>query len=126
MSNFTLSSTVSSHPTLPFEKMKDEILGKTYSLSLIFIGEKRAGTLNKAYRKKSYVPNVLSFPLDTKVGEVYICIKKAKREARQYDMTLKGFVGFLFIHGLLHLKGLDHGDTMTKAEERYKKKYRLS
>ncbi len=126
MSTFSLASTVSHHPTLPYKIIKEDILGKKYTVSLIFIGEKRARSLNLAYRTKSYVPNVLSFPADTDMGEIYICIPKAETESRRYEMTQKGFVGFLFIHGLLHLKGLDHGDTMTKAEDRYKKKYRFS
>lgn len=126
MATFSLSSTVASHPVLPFKKMKEEIVGKNYQLSLAFVGEKRAKTLNEQYRQKTYVPNVLSFPLDKNTGEIYICTQKAKLEAKEYDMTYKNFVGFLFIHGLLHLKGLDHGATMTKAENRYKNKYRLS
>jgi ssRNA-specific RNase YbeY (16S rRNA maturation enzyme) len=49
----------------------------------------------------------------------------AKKEARKFDMTVNGYIGFLFIHALLHLKGLDHGDTMDKAEKKYCLKYGL-
>lgn len=101
-------------------------MGKSYDLSLTFVGETRARTLNHTYRNKQYVPNVLSFPLADRHGEVYICLQKAKREAKQYDMTYSGFVGYLFVHALLHLKGYDHGATMTRAEDRYKAKYRLA
>lgn len=106
--------------------MKEDILGKTYQLSLTFIGKKRAETLNRKYRNKSYSPNILSFPLTDTHGEVYICPDVAKRGARDHNMSYSGFVGFLFIHGLLHLKGYHHGATMSTAEKRYKSKYRLS
>jgi probable rRNA maturation factor len=105
--------------------MKDDVLGKGYQLSLTFVGTVRAQKLNKAYRKKSYVPNVLSFPLDAHAGEIFISPEVAKRQAPRYGMSTKGYIGYLFIHGLLHLKGLDHGDTMDKAERKYRMKYDL-
>ena len=125
MTNFSKISTVRSFPTLPYEKIKDDILGASYTLSLAFIGGTRAQSLNKKYRGKEYVPNVLSFPLDTKIGEIFITPTIAKKEALRFDMTHKGYVGFLFIHACLHLKGLDHGDVMEKAEKKYCKKYGL-
>lgn len=125
MEPFSKISTVRSYPTLPYEKIKDDILGKKYSLSLTFIGGARAQSLNKTHRKKDYTPNVLSFPLDTTIGEIFITPTIAKKEAHKFNMTHKGYVGFLFIHACLHLKGLDHGDTMDKAEIKYCKKYGL-
>lgn len=125
MQHFTISSTVQSYPTLPYEQIKNDILGKSYTLSLAFIGGTRAQALNKEHRGKEYVPNVLSFPLDGKVGEVFITPTIAKKEAPKFSMTHKGYVGFLFIHACLHLKGLDHGDTMDKAEKKYCTKYKL-
>ena len=123
--SFSLTRTVRSHPSLPYEAMKDEILGRSYALTLGFIGEKRAQRLNREYRKKTYVPNVLSFPLRRDTGEIYIAPSVAAREAKRFGMTKDGYVGFLFIHGLLHLKGYRHGATMEKAEKRYVLKYRL-
>ncbi len=105
--------------------MKEDILGKDYSLSLVFIGDKKSRSLNYAYRGKTYVPNVLSFPLDKTTGEIFINPAQAKREAASHEMTLQGFIGFLFIHGLLHLEGHHHGDTMEGVEARYKKRYGL-
>ena len=37
-----------------------------------------------------------------------------------------GYIAFLFIHGLLHLKGHDHGDTMESLERRYVKQFGIS
>lgn len=125
METFSLSSTARSYPKLPYTEIKNDILGKNYHLSLAFVGETRAQRLNVQYRNKSYIPNVLSFPLDAHTGEAFIAPSVAKREAHKYGMTPNGYIGFLFIHALLHLKGLDHGATMDKAEKKYCKKYDL-
>jgi len=125
MENFWITSTVRAYPNLPYEKIKDDILGKKYILSLAFIGGTRSQKLNKEHRGKDYTPNVLSFPLDTNIGEIFITPTIAKKEASKFDMTHKGYIGFLFIHACLHLKGLDHGETMDKAEKKYCKKYTL-
>lgn len=119
-----ISSTKSGFPALPFEAMKNDILGRSYQLSLSFVGETRGRRLNQETRGKSYVPNVLSFPLSESAGEIYITGAVAKREAHKWDHTYKEHVAFLFIHGLLHLKGHDHGEEMEKLEARWLKKYR--
>lgn len=125
MSEVALSATARSYPKLPYSEMKDDILGKEYRLSLVFIGKDKARKLNKQYRKKNYVPNVLSFPLSTKDGEIFITPAVAKVECKKYKLTPKGYIGFLYIHALLHLKGLSHGATMDKAEAKYTQKYGL-
>jgi len=125
METFTLTATTKSYPKLPYEKIKDDILGKKYVLSLAFVGATRAQKLNVEHRNKTYIPNVLSFPLQENTGEVFIAPVVAKTEAKKFDMTVNGYIGFLFIHALLHLKGLDHGDTMDKAEKKYCLKYGL-
>lgn len=126
MANFSLSSTVLRHPRLPYEQMKDDVLGTSYSLSLVFIGPDRARRLNREHRKKDYVPNVLSFPLDETHGELYITPAVATREAAARGMSVTGYVGFLFIHGMLHLKGMAHGARMEQAEAQHCATYRLS
>jgi rRNA maturation RNase YbeY len=113
-------------PNHPYAKIAERILGVKYELSLAFIGERRAQALNKAHRGKAYVPNVLSFPLDTKTGEIYICPEVAKREAKKYGMTMSGYIGYLFIQGCLHLKGYDHGATMEKAEQKFVRDFGLN
>ena len=113
-------------PSLPFKKIADDILGASYALSLVFIGDSRSKKLNYAYRQKTYIPNVLSFPLEDAVGEVFINPRQAMREAKKFGMTEAGFIGYLYIHALLHLKGYGHGDTMERVETQYKKRYHLS
>lgn len=102
-------------PRFPFI----EALSKTlpgWDISLVFVGRTRAQKLNESLRNKTYVPNVLSYQTGPKSGEVVICLEVAKRQAPSYHMSYQVFVGFLFIHALMHLKGYPHGPTMEKKE----------
>ncbi len=119
------STTKDSLPTIPFKKIKDDILGHQYVVSLVFIGEKRAASINKKWRKKDYTPNVLAFEIDENEGEIYITPKIAAKECAEYGHTVRQHIAFLFIHALLHLEGYAHGDTMGRSEVAYMKKYRF-
>lgn len=109
--NFTRSKA----PVFPFRNAVDAVL-PGWTISLVFAGETRAQTLNTKLRNKSYVPNVLSYEVGGKSGEIIICPSVAKKQAPLYDLSYTNMVGFLFIHGLLHLKGMAHGATMDKKE----------
>jgi len=126
METLSITSTVKKYPAHQYQAIKDTILGKRYNLSLVFIGTKKAAQLNEQYRKKTYSPNVLSFPLDERTGEIFICPKVATAQAAKYDLSVEGYVAFLFIHGLLHLKGHDHSDTMDKQEQKYLTLFNIS
>lgn len=104
-------------------RIKNEILGKNYVLSLVFIGNKKSISLNSTYRNKQKAANVLSFPLSQTEGEIFINVPLARREARQEDTTLADRVTYLFIHGILHLKGYAHGRRMDTEEKRLSKKF---
>ena len=106
-------------PNLPFLLFKNDILGKNYSLSIAFLGEKESKTINKKYRKKNKAANILSFPLRPNLGEIMLCPTTIKREAKSFGKTFRQFLSFLVIHGMLHLKGLEHGSKMEKLEEKY-------
>lgn len=111
--NMTRSRT----PVLPYYDMACRVLGKKYELSLAFIGRDRSQAINKKLRHKDKPADVLSIPLSKTSGEIMICLERAKKQAKKFDHTYTQHVGFLFIHGLLHLKGMDHGSTM-ESEER--------
>ncbi len=87
-----------------------------WEISLVFAGPTRAKSLNKKLRRKSYVPNVLSYESGTKSGEVIICLDIAKKQAKDYGLSYPDFTAYLFIHGLMHLKGYPHGPTMERYE----------
>ena len=74
-------------------------------------------------RNKSYVPNVLSYESGKNSGEIIICLSVAKQQASSYDLSYRNFTAFLFIHGLLHLKGLPHGSTMEQHERTLLKRF---
>jgi probable rRNA maturation factor len=126
MTTLAISSTVSAYPTFPYETIKNTILGKRYMLSLSFVGATRAQHFNMQYRKKDYVPNVLSFPLDEHTGEIIICPAVAKKQAKDFNLSVDGYIAYLFIHGCVHLKGHDHGDTMDKLERTYLRQFDIS
>jgi probable rRNA maturation factor len=110
---------------LPFVSIKNEILGQKYEISLVLISKKRSKELNFKFREKNKPTNVLSFPLSKNSGEIFICPEIAKKECSDFDMSFKNFVLYLFIHGLLHLKGMDHSSRMDKAESKFLKKFGL-
>lgn len=102
------------------------------SVSLAFVGEARIRTLNKFYRGKNKVTDVLSFgeprkhtktvPFDMPrgeegfLGEVVICIREAQRKAKKYGRTLSEELDILFLHGFLHILGYDHETSERDAE----------
>ncbi|MCX6701750.1 MAG: rRNA maturation RNase YbeY [Candidatus Zambryskibacteria bacterium] len=129
---FTITNkTKSTLPRVPFANIKNVVLGKKYSLSLVFIGEKKSIDLNLSYQGKNKPTNILSFPLDKNGpgcagrGEIFITLTLAKKEAGLFDRKPDNFVAFLFIHGLLHLKGMRHGSTMEGAEKKLRKKFNI-
>jgi probable rRNA maturation factor len=123
---FSIHKTIKGRPPrLPFLKIKEAVLGKKYDLSLIFIGSTRSKTLNKKYRGKDKSANILSFPLAENEGEIFIDLQEAARTSKNFDRKYENFVGFLLIHGLLHLKGFAHGSKMESEETKIRKKFNL-
>lgn len=111
-------------PKAPYEAIKNEVLGKKYSLSLVFVGNTISKKLNAIYRNKDKPTNVLSFPIDKTSGEIFIDLKKVESELKIFQTNLEDHVTHLFIHGLLHLKGLEHGSTMEEQEKKLCKKFK--
>lgn len=105
-------------PRLPFRVIKDKILGKNYHLSLVFATRKFAQDLNIRMRGKDYVPNILSFPYTKESGEIFIHLPTAKKQAPDFEMDFEKYLIFLFIHGCLHLKGMEHSSKMEMREHR--------
>lgn len=102
-----------------FSAIKNDILGKKYSLSIAYVSGQKSRELNKKYRKKDKATNILSFALRKNEGEIVLCPAVIRKEAKSFDRTFEQFLGFLVIHGMLHLKGLKHGKKMEKLEEKY-------
>ena len=124
--NFTITNkTKSTLPSVPFVNIKNTVLGKDYSLSLVFIGKKKSLELNFSYRGKNNPTNILSFSLNKNTGEIFITPALAKKEAKAFGRQTDNFIAFLFIHGLLHLKGMEHGSRMERVEAKLCKQFRV-
>ena len=94
--------------------------------NIIIVDNKRIQQINKDYRGIDKITDVISFALEddetTKapdgirvLGDIYICIEKAREQAKEYSHSFKRELSFLAVHGLLHLLGYDH---MNEEEEK--------
>lgn len=110
-------------PRIQFENIALEILGERYSLSLVLCGDLLARRINRAYRKKNYSSNVLSFSLTEHEGEIFLNVRKAQREAKTLRIGERARIAHLFIHGCLHLNGYRHGQRMEALEQKLLRKF---
>ncbi len=114
-----VNKTKGKHPRLPFDVIKNKIVGSSYDLSICFVSPSTQKKLNTLYRKKNTTTNVLSFSLSKTSGEITFDLAKVKDDASLFSMTYSHFLKYLFIHGLLHLKGYEHSSTMEREEKKF-------
>jgi len=114
-------------------------------ISLAIVGDGRMRKLNKIYRGKNRVTDVLSFDNKSvlkylskafprlekdkevefieapdgvkKLGEVILCYPQAKKQARQANHSLELELTTLLIHGIVHLLGYDHEKDEKQTEK---------
>ena len=98
-------------------------------MSLSIVSPEQIQELNKSFREVDKVTDVLSFPTCdnptrgaitvvcedvnpetdlVNIGDIVICMERAKEQAKEYGHSLKRELAFLSLHGLLHLLGYDH------------------
>ncbi|WDL96342.1 rRNA maturation RNase YbeY [Alicyclobacillus sp. ALC3] len=84
-------------------------------VSVSFVDDEEIHELNKAYRDVDRSTDVLSFPMDEQLsvdspmlGDIVVSLPTAVRQAQEYGHSLAREVGFLLVHGFLHLNGYDH------------------
>ena len=129
------------------EKVYGETMKKALSLILIkegleeegaevsdsFVTPEEIQTLNLDYRNVDRVTDVLSFPqfdsvddlIDmaeetgvAELGDVVICMDRAREQAEEFGHPLEREVIYLFVHSILHLLGYDHMEEEEKKEMR--------
>ena len=85
--------------------------------TLVFVSDAAIKKLNRQFRGKNYVTDVLSFPTQAErfefenqsfLGEVVISLERAAAQAKENGLTFRNEVEQLILHGLLHLCGYDH------------------
>lgn len=101
---------------------------KTLEVSLLICGESRIKDLNRQYRQKDKVTDVLSFPAHEDLrksiyqfdnlflGDLAICHAQTKRQAKEFNISYMDEFIHLFFHGVIHLLGFDH--EMSAKEEK--------
>ena len=99
-------------------------------LSITFVHNEQIQQINKEYREKDQPTDVISFALEElgegelelvgeglprMLGDIVISIDKAEEQANDYGHSYMRELGFLSVHGFLHLLGYDH---MTEEDEK--------
>ncbi|HDO23609.1 MAG TPA: rRNA maturation RNase YbeY [bacterium] len=101
--------------------IKNKILGKEYDLSIVSAKDDLMKKLNSVYRNKYKTTNTLSFSLSKEMGEIFINITLAKKEAAKAKIPSEQYIDYLFTHSILHLKGYAHGKRMREEENKIMK-----
>jgi len=95
----------------PLENITHKLLS-TKDVELILCDNMEIKELNKEHRNIDMPTDVLSFPLEefphAPLGTIIISIDYAKDISSKLGHTVKEEVALLFIHGMLHLTGMDH------------------
>lgn len=100
-------------------------------ISVAIVSDRRMRSLNRQFRGKDAVTDVLSFPANRTpgvtpfLGDVVIAAGVAKRQAKAAGHSVQTEVRVLALHGLLHLLGYDHDaddGKMARVESRLRMK----
>lgn len=98
--------------------------------------------VNAEFRGQDEVTDVLSFPLHDsgeadlgfvvppdgidRLGDIMICLPRAREQADEYGHSVERELGYLFVHGLLHLLGYDHEAEEERSTMRAKEEAALA
>lgn len=95
---------------------------KNKELILVFLDPGPAKKLNLQFRNRNYATDVLSFdPIDPQsLGELVLCPQVLKKQAKAHDLSFQMELGYMVLHGVLHLLGYEHEDSEERAQEMFK------
>lgn len=117
-------STMETLFTYTLEKL--QVSAKEYEVSVTLVDETTIQQINRDYREKDAITDVISFAflddntivypdgMPIPLGEIYICDARVYEQAKDYGHSVQREFHFLALHGLLHLLGYDH---MTEEDE---------
>ena len=107
-----------------FEKIAEKAeqrlaLSDDYELSVTFVRSRTIHTINRDYRGIDRPTDVISFAIRddmefemvegmNDLGDIFINIDYARKQAKQYGHSYRREIAFLFTHGMLHCLGYDH------------------
>lgn len=111
--------------------------GKKIGISLALVAPEEIRKLNKKYRKRDSVTDILSFPEYENIekikkvaaeklngelflGELILCYDDIKEYANRQKLDLKGELANVIVHGILHLLGFEHGEKMFRVQNKIK------
>ena len=89
---------------------------KKADLSIALVGQGRIRALNKKYRGKNRVTDVLAFP-GNGLGEIVICLREVKKNAKRFNLAFEKELTRVLIHGILHFFRYNHEKSETAAKE---------
>jgi len=94
----------------------EKVLNVKENINIVFVISPKIRQLNKKYREKDEVTDVLSFNIDSEsvLGEVYVCPKYLINTVAGENVE-EQFVRVL-VHGILHLQGYDHTKKFDKFD----------
>ncbi len=106
---------------------------KSAEISIAIVGDAEMKRLNKRWRGKNRVTDVLSFDYRLQIpdskfqvyGEIIICYPQAVRQARECGHGVHEEIKTLLVHGILHLCGYDHEKSARQAKEMEKMQKRI-
>ncbi|MBN4089632.1 rRNA maturation RNase YbeY [Mycoplasma enhydrae] len=91
---------------------------KKLLVDVLFVNKFKMKKLNFRYRNKNYTTDILSFPLDAQdelsfldeiyLGQIIISPWKIKKQAKEFNHSIRREFCYIFAHGIAHLFGYDH------------------
>lgn len=106
--------------TKELEKNGLKVKGK--QLILAFVNADEIKALNKQYRNKNKPTDVLSFePIEPEdLGELVLCPSVLRNQAKEHKLSYEIELGYMVIHGVLHLLGYDHEKSTKEAKKMFR------
>ena len=100
-------------------------------VSCVLVDDERIHEINREYRHIDRSTDVISFAMEDNdqfyvegmprtLGDIFISVDHAKKQAEEYGHSLRREMCFLFTHGILHLLGYDHIEEDDKSVMRAK------